>query len=115
MHCLKTGSAKLLMLVLTSLQENATSDLHEIGFFAIPHYRLFIDQSMTRNNVFNNREFKIFDATVAKTSLKIASSSFSIYFAIMSVRLTFESSRNYPGSEFRGAVSTLEKNIQICA
>ena len=31
------------------------------------------------------REFKIFDATVAKTSLKIASSSFSIYFAIMSV------------------------------
>ena len=31
------------------------------------------------------REFKIYDATVAKTSLKIASSSFSIYFAIMSV------------------------------
>ena len=61
------------------------------------------------------REFKIFDATVAKTSLKIASSSFSIYFAFMSVCLTFESSRNYPGTEFRGAVSTLEKNIQICA
>ena len=38
-----------------------------------------------------NREFKIYDATVAKTSLKIASSSFSIYFAIMSVCLTFES------------------------
>ena len=38
-----------------------------------------------------NREFKIYDATVAKTSLKIASSSFSIYFAIMSVWLTFES------------------------
>ena len=36
------------------------------------------------------REFKIYDATVAKTSLKIASSSFSIYFAIMSVCLTFE-------------------------
>ena len=36
------------------------------------------------------REFKICDATVAKTSLKIASSSFSIYFAIMSVCLTFE-------------------------
>ena len=61
------------------------------------------------------REFKIYDATVAKTSLKIASSSFSIYFAIMSVCLTFESARNYPGTEFRGAVSTLEKNIQICA
>ena len=61
------------------------------------------------------REFKIYDATVAKTSLKIASSSFSIYFAIMSVCLTFESQRNYPGTEFRGAVSTLEKNIQICA
>ena len=51
----------------------------------------------------------IYDATVAKTSLKIASSSFSIYFAIMSVCLTFESSRNYPGTEFRGAVSTLER------
>ena len=37
------------------------------------------------------REFKIYDATVAKTSLKIASSSFSIYFAIMSVCVTFES------------------------
>ena len=37
------------------------------------------------------REFKIYDATVAKTSLKIASSSFPIYFAIMSVCLTFES------------------------
>ena len=36
------------------------------------------------------REFKIYNATVAKTSLKIASSSFSIYFAIMSVCLTFE-------------------------
>ena len=38
-----------------------------------------------------NREFKIYDATVAKTSLKIASSSFSIYSVIMSVCLTFES------------------------
>ena len=61
------------------------------------------------------REFKIYDATVAKTSLKIVSSSFSIYFAIMSVCLTFESWQNYLGTEFRGAVSTLEKNIQICA
>ena len=38
-----------------------------------------------------NREFKIYDATVAKTSLKIASSSFSDYSVIMSVCLTFES------------------------
>ena len=38
-----------------------------------------------------NWEFKIYEATAAKTSLKIASSSFSIYFAIMSVCLTFES------------------------
>ena len=59
------------------------------------------------------REFKIYDATVARTSLKIASSSSSIYFAIMSVCLTFESLRNYPGTEFRGAVPTLKKNIQI--
>ena len=63
----------------------------------------------------NNKEFKIYDATVAKTSLKIASSRFSIYSVIMSVCLTFESSRNYPGTEVRVAVSTLEKNTQICA
>ena len=37
------------------------------------------------------REFKIYDATVAKPSLKITGSSFPIYFAIMSVCLTFES------------------------
>ena len=38
-----------------------------------------------------NREFKIYDATVAKSSLKIASSTFSIYFSIMPVCLSFES------------------------
>ena len=59
------------------------------------------------------REFKIYDATVAKTSLKIASSSLSIFFIIMSICLTFESQRNYPGTEFRGAVSKLGKKIQI--
>ena len=37
------------------------------------------------------REFNIYDATVAKTSLKVSSSRFSIYFAIVSVCLTFES------------------------
>ena len=37
------------------------------------------------------RKFKIYDATVAKKSLKIASSSFSIYSVFMSVCLTFES------------------------
>ena len=40
---------------------------------------------------------------------------FSIYSVIMSICLTFESKRNYPGTELRGAVTTLEKNIQICA
>ena len=39
----------------------------------------------------DRREFKIYDATVAKTSLKIPSSSFPIYSDIMSVCLTFES------------------------
>ena len=39
----------------------------------------------------NNREFKIYDATIAKTSLKIASSSLSIFFVIVSVCVTFES------------------------
>ena len=37
------------------------------------------------------REFKIYDTMVAKTSLKIASSSSSIFLLIMSVCLTFES------------------------
>ena len=60
----------------------------------------------------NNREFKIYDATVRKKSLKMASSILSI---VMSFCLTFESWRKYPGTEFRGVVSTLEKNIRICA
>ena len=51
----------------------------------------FLLPSSSRFLKLPNREFKIYDATVAKTSLKIASSSFSIYFAIMSVCLTFES------------------------
>ena len=38
-----------------------------------------------------NREFKIYDVTVTKTSLKIASSSLSIFFVIISVCVTFES------------------------
>jgi len=37
------------------------------------------------------REFKIYDTTVAKTSLKIASSSSSTFLLIISVCLTFES------------------------
>ena len=36
-------------------------------------------------------EFKIYKEMVAKTSLKIASSSFSISFIVMSVCFTFES------------------------
>ena len=36
------------------------------------------------------REFKIYDATLVKTSLKIASSSLSIFFVIISVCVTFE-------------------------
>ena len=50
------------------------------------------------------REFKIYDATEAKTSLKIASSSFSIYFAIMSVCLTFES---------KASGTTQELNLEV--
>ena len=38
----------------------------------------------------DNREFKIYDATEAKTSRKIASSSMSIVFVIMSICLTFK-------------------------
>ena len=58
---------------------------------------------------------KIYDASVAKTSLKIASSSLSIFFVTMSVCLTFESQRDYPGTEFRGATSKLRKKIPISA
>ena len=49
------------------------------------------------------------DVTVAKTSLKIASSSLSIFFVNL---FAFE---NYPGTEYRSAVSKLglEKKIQI--
>ena len=61
------------------------------------------------------REFKIYDATVAKTSLKIASSSLSIFFVIISVCVTFNSWQEYSGTEFRGAVSRLGKKIQIRA
>ena len=59
------------------------------------------------------REFKIYEATVGKTLVKIAGSSLSIFFVIMSVCLTFENSRDYPGTEFRGAVSKLGKKIEI--
>ena len=38
-----------------------------------------------------NLKFKVLDATLAKASLKIASSSLPIFFVIMSVCLTFES------------------------
>jgi len=55
----------------------------------------------------------MYDATVAKTSLKIASSSLFFFFVIMSVCLTFESWRNHPGTEFREAVSKLGKKLQI--
>ena len=39
------------------------------------------------------REFKIYDATVTKTSLKIASSSLLIFFAIVSVCVILKASR----------------------
>ena len=61
------------------------------------------------------REFKIYDATVAKTSLGLSSSSLSIFFVIMSVCLTFESKRDYPGTEFRGIKAGKENpNSHMC-
>ena len=38
------------------------------------------------------REFKLYDATVTKSSLKIASSSLSIFSIVMQICLTFETS-----------------------
>ena len=58
-----------------------------------------------------NREFKIYDGTVPKTSLKMAGSCLLMFFVNISTYLTFESWRNYP--EFRGAVSKLGKKIRI--
>ena len=54
--------------LLASLHENATSDLQEIGFFAIPHYRLFIDQSITRNGVFKGGAYYCYCAYVLRIS-----------------------------------------------
>ena len=44
------------------------------------------------------REFKIYDSTVTKTSLKMASSSLTIFSVVMSICSTFKSWRNYPGT-----------------
>ena len=54
------------------------------------HNSDYDDDSNNNDKDKDNREFKIYDATKAKTSLKIASSSFSIYSVITSVCLTFE-------------------------
>ena len=59
------------------------------------------------------REFQIYDATVPKTSRKIASSSLSIFFVIMSICLTFECWQNNQGTESRDAVLKLGKKIQF--
>ena len=53
------------------------------------------------------REFNSYDAKVAKTSLKIASSILSLFFVIMSICITFKSSRDCPGTEFRSVMSKL--------
>ena len=66
------------------------------------------------NNLFSKeaREFNSYDATVAKTSLKIA--SLSLFFIIMLICITFESSWDYTGAEFRGVVSKPARGIQSC-
>ena len=65
------------------------------------------------NNLFSKeaREFNSYDATVAKTSLKIA--SLSLFFVIMLICITFESSWDYPGTEFRGVLSKLARGMKI--
>ena len=47
------------------------------------------------------KQFKIYDATVGKTSLKTANSSLSIFFVIISVCVIFESYQGYSGTEFK--------------
>ena len=59
------------------------------------------------------RELKIYDVTIPKTSLKISSSSLSLFLVI--VKLVFGNVPNYPGTELRGSVSKLGKKIQIRA
>ena len=65
------------------------------------------------NDLFTDdiREFNSYDATVAKKALKIA--SLSLFFVIMLICITFESSWDYPGTEFRGVVSKLTRGIKI--
>ena len=64
------------------------------------------------NNLFSKeaREFNSYDATVAKTSLKIA--SLSLLFVVMLICITFESSWDYPGTELRGEARGMK--IQSC-
>ena len=76
-----------------SKNENCTCKACKTAVFhcQICKFVTFLSPSLSWLLKLPNREFKVYDATEAKTSLKIASSSFSIYFAIMSVCLTFES------------------------
>ena len=59
------------------------------------------------------REFKIYDATVGRTSLIIASSSLSIFFVIFSVCITFESYQGYSGTDFKRCVVKARKENSI--
>ena len=59
------------------------------------------------------REFKICDATVTKTSFKIATSSQLIFFVIVSACLTSKNYCNFPGTELGGALLKLRQEIQI--
>ena len=52
--------------------------------------------------IITSRELKIYDATIPKTSLKISSSSLSLFLVI--VKLVFGNMQNYPGTELRGSV-----------
>ena len=80
---IKKGMSVLLCIQGESVTKRSTKLNQQNESFCVSREKLLITVDI--------REFKIYDETVAKTSLKIASSSFSIYFAIMSVCLTFES------------------------
>ena len=63
------------------------------------------------------KQFKIHNATVAKTSFITATSSLSIFFVIISDCVTFESYQGYSGTEFKRCgvkARKVNSNSRLC-
>ena len=84
------------------MQENKLN-LHIYGIHFLNPYKTVVSH------------LKIYDAAVAKTSLKIPNLRLTIFFVIISVCITFKSWQDFSETEFRVSVSRLGKKIQIRA